>query len=338
MATRNIETDQDLSHHHQTNLSQDRDGDEPVFDVSSVGSISVTPLKPARKNRTDEDQASKEDDNKCGLLKSILVATLIIVMFYIILGFVIRDQREPAKAPNNDKKYNDDSETAYSCSANSFMIGDGICDDVTNIRSCLFDDGDCCQPQGMNNEASALKFCQQCSCKLEGASLNIITYAMSIMTRNFLICLVDLLKLKQDLSEMDIERRDFLHFSSSHKPADITVTDSVFTKVANMSTCSRWCLDLMSATEESNNKQMFNAWHLDNSTGSIKNETKKCSCLHLSVCTNPYEDWKSQGKPSLETLLTPGAFLLIAKDRFDLNQNCSFCPKQEGDFLQKPRK
>ena len=38
------------------------------------------------------------------------------------------------------------------------MIGDGICDDLNNIRGCNYDGGDCCMTNG--NFAS----CSQCEC------------------------------------------------------------------------------------------------------------------------------------------------------------------------------
>ncbi len=40
------------------------------------------------------------------------------------------------------------------------MINDGVCDDVTNNKRCLYDGGDCCQ-------AEKSSFCQDCTCKLD---------------------------------------------------------------------------------------------------------------------------------------------------------------------------
>ncbi len=47
------------------------------------------------------------------------------------------------------------------CSANSFMIGDGVCDEATNTEECLFDGNDCC----LENKNTDL--CQDCFCRLE---------------------------------------------------------------------------------------------------------------------------------------------------------------------------
>ncbi len=45
------------------------------------------------------------------------------------------------------------------CSANSFMIADSVCDEVTNIERCLYDGGDCCKPD------KSTPFCQDCTCR-----------------------------------------------------------------------------------------------------------------------------------------------------------------------------
>ncbi len=41
------------------------------------------------------------------------------------------------------------------------MIGDGICDDVSNIDRCLFDGGDCCESK------KDTLFCSSCTCKID---------------------------------------------------------------------------------------------------------------------------------------------------------------------------
>ncbi len=47
------------------------------------------------------------------------------------------------------------------CSANSFLIGDGECNDVTNVPRCLYDGGDCC----LENKKTSL--CTNCTCILD---------------------------------------------------------------------------------------------------------------------------------------------------------------------------
>ena len=38
-------------------------------------------------------------------------------------------------------------------------VGDGICDDSTNIQKCYYDGGDCC------NKTTNFDFCTECICK-----------------------------------------------------------------------------------------------------------------------------------------------------------------------------
>ncbi len=52
-------------------------------------------------------------------------------------------------------------EDLTTCGADSFMLRDGVCDDVANIAKCLFDGGDCCQ----ENKDKAL--CRDCICILK---------------------------------------------------------------------------------------------------------------------------------------------------------------------------
>ena len=41
------------------------------------------------------------------------------------------------------------------------LIGNGFCNDITNIRSCDFDGGDCC------GENISMEFCEICTCHLD---------------------------------------------------------------------------------------------------------------------------------------------------------------------------
>ena len=41
------------------------------------------------------------------------------------------------------------------------LIGNGFCNDITNVRSCDFDGGDCC---GQN---ISTEFCENCTCHLD---------------------------------------------------------------------------------------------------------------------------------------------------------------------------
>ena len=63
--------------------------------------------------------------------------------------------------PSNKSDTGEESTAVQSgCSANSFLIKDGVCDDVTNVARCLFDGGDCCK----KNKDTHL--CLDCTCIL----------------------------------------------------------------------------------------------------------------------------------------------------------------------------
>ncbi len=47
------------------------------------------------------------------------------------------------------------------CSANSFMIGDGVCDEITNTERCVYDGGDCCL------EDKQTHICRKCTCHMD---------------------------------------------------------------------------------------------------------------------------------------------------------------------------
>ncbi len=103
--------------------------------------------------------------------------------------------------------------------------------------------------------------------------------------------------------------------------------DSAVSHVANVSTCSSWCLDLMSA-DSTVSMSETNAWHVnsDQETGFMLT----CTCLHLAVCMNPFDWEESYNKTDLTTLLQPGTILYILKSKMNLTQTCSTCPPIEG--------
>ncbi len=47
------------------------------------------------------------------------------------------------------------------CSAKSFLIQDGVCDEITNTERCLYDGGDCCL------EDKQTHICRKCTCHMD---------------------------------------------------------------------------------------------------------------------------------------------------------------------------
>ncbi len=54
----------------------------------------------------------------------------------------------------------EEQEEQEGCSANSFLINDGVCDEVTNNALCLYDGKDCCR------QIKLTHYCQDCTCRL----------------------------------------------------------------------------------------------------------------------------------------------------------------------------
>ncbi len=106
------------------------------------------------------------------------ICIFIVIAFYSILAGVIAVFPDQVTgiviqifkilfSPNNkyfeSESTDRNSETSRTmeqigCSANSFLIGDGTCDEVTNNARCLFDGGDCC----LQDKVTSL--CQNCTC------------------------------------------------------------------------------------------------------------------------------------------------------------------------------
>ena len=66
---------------------------------------------------------------------------------------------EPNRNPQTSSE-----QALTSCTALSFLIGDGVCDEATNTYRCLYDGGDCCKADSEKDT----KYCQDCTCKLTG--------------------------------------------------------------------------------------------------------------------------------------------------------------------------
>ncbi len=102
---------------------------------------------------------------------------LIVIAFYAVLAVILALSNNTAgkginhsskltltfSTPSvNDVEKEDDSDfnSTDTCSAKSYLLGDGVCDEVTNYESCFFDGGDCC----LDFYRKDTKFCQDCSC------------------------------------------------------------------------------------------------------------------------------------------------------------------------------
>ncbi len=70
--------------------------------------------------------------------------------------FVVQDDKHPF-----ENKGTSATAQGTGCSANSFLIQDGVCDEITNIQRCLYDGGDCCK------EDKKSHICRKCTCHID---------------------------------------------------------------------------------------------------------------------------------------------------------------------------
>ena len=87
----------------------------------------------------------------CATFATILGIALVVVLTIL----VYREFAQSPKEYENERgtERDDDGGCAF-----RYLVGNGICDDESNIKSCDFDGGDCC------GIAAITRFCQDCQC------------------------------------------------------------------------------------------------------------------------------------------------------------------------------
>ncbi len=155
-------------------------------------------------------------------------------------------RKEPATPPSG-------------CSANSFMINDGVCDELTNNQRCLFDGGDCCRQE------KSTELCSVCTCRLD----------------------VTIDDLKEDYLAQEVNLYlDVEGFQKQKQTTVATVAD-----VESLYVCSRICMDVTTTSYigDWNIVQNYktNLWRDHVNAWLFQSSNRSCSCLNLltsSVC------------------------------------------------------
>ncbi len=133
----------------------------------------------------------------------------------------------------------------------SFLIGDSICDEVTNIERCEFDGGDCC----LSKESKSMPTCQVCTCKM---------------------------KINQTLLQADLENFDVRAFTCITDYDDNVILSQVveFMDVAMQDACSTLCLDASRSRTTT-----VNGWSYDSTA-----QHCSCSFLEPTLCLQVRDD------------------------------------------------
>ncbi len=152
-----------------------------------------------------------------------------------------------------------------SCSALSYLIGDGVCDEITNHYRCLYDGGDCCK------EDRDEKYCQNCTCRAHGRIDNNNTFAW-LHERVPMISFqpVDDEKLNKEIDEknvttfvLDGSRAQIVFNMNGSSALILKVLDIESSKV-----CAQLCLD----------NENTNAWIYDKGNSS---HDSRCHCAMI---------------------------------------------------------
>ncbi len=122
------------------------------------------------------------------------------------------------------------------------MIADGVCDEITNRKRCLYDGGDCCLAN------KSIELCKVCTCKL------------GVDERQMLDLFRD-----QNVHEL----REASEFEAATQSIALEVTE-----VLNVHVCSVLCTD-------TDLEDRINSWHYAKTTRTCKctimKETEACS-------------------------------------------------------------
>ena len=109
-------------------------------------------VEPSNKQRNEKNQRTKNILSLVGCFVTIVIA-------FILLGVVIASQSD--LGINYSVTTQRDGVGESGCSASSFLIEDGVCDEITNNARCLFDGRDCCRQDKIT------RLCQNCTCILK---------------------------------------------------------------------------------------------------------------------------------------------------------------------------
>ncbi len=124
----------------------------------------VQPEVPVQEEVIEEEPVDDEEKATGGfyfMAKRLSCCVGITIVFYLFLAILIsfsRSKEVNADLSNTGKDTSTGPRSGL-CSANSFLLGDRVCDEVTNNERCLYDGGDCC----LSNKNT--KYCQDCTCR-----------------------------------------------------------------------------------------------------------------------------------------------------------------------------
>ncbi len=139
------------------------------------------------------------------------------------------------------------------CSSDSFMLNDGVCDELTNHQRCIFDGGDCC------HQNKSTELCSVCTCKLH---------------------VVDK-ELNDDYASLDIKIYQDVNAFAQKKMMTVAAIEDV----ESFKVCSRICMDVDRYSLANDWKILADErtidWRRNVNAWTFHIENRICTCLTL---------------------------------------------------------
>ncbi len=150
---------------------------------------------------------------------------------------------------------NSDENHHGGCSGNSFLIGDGVCDEITNVKKCLYDGGDCCR------EDKNTEICRKCTCLLS----------------------VDPEKLAQRMTDNQVGLYVFDNESLVQEPFEILIQVN---EVKSAQVCAKLCLEAEAEATDFGHK--IDSWIFFPRSSRLGYNESLCQCTKFQDCYQSY--------------------------------------------------
>ena len=166
--TDSLQFNDSLEDNHQFSFSRSESViDSPTRSLHTISPIQ-TPTKTKKPKKITKNKKSKKKITLAALIFVVLMIILIIIGHFVI-STQVKSNENTTTQKTTTTLNNNITMTAYDFTStpNPFTcekkwIGDGICDDETNLLKCAFDYGDCCLNEIVDTN------CFKCICHING--------------------------------------------------------------------------------------------------------------------------------------------------------------------------
>ncbi len=139
-------------------MTEDYDHKKKTGSVKKRSGDNIEPVEVYRQ-QTPNSKSNGKTYSCWKIVKTAFCYFFVTILFFSLLGVIIFQANTSGREPQ--AKTRTKQLEVKGCGQNSFMIKDGVCDEITNIKRCLYDGGDCCL------EDKAIHLCKVCTCKID---------------------------------------------------------------------------------------------------------------------------------------------------------------------------